>query len=121
MIATSTEGQSDLPRYFARVFAIARTIRRGRIDLHLPDGRVFRAEGAEPGPVAEAHVHDPDIFARLIRDGDLGFCEGYVDGAWSTPDLQAFFDWAHASEEVFDGFPGLALVRAWERLRFWTQ
>ena len=37
----------------------------------LPDGRRFRAEGPEPGPVAEVHIHHPDAFARLVRDGDL--------------------------------------------------
>ncbi|ROT95905.1 SAM-dependent methyltransferase [Histidinibacterium lentulum] len=122
MILTTTEGQSDLPRYFSRVFEIARKVDHGRIDLHLPDGRVFRAEAPAPGPVAEAHIHDPDIFARLIRDGDLGFCEGYMDGAWSTPDLQAFFDFLHADNyAIFDGFPGFAMIRAYEKLRFWMQ
>ena len=53
MIHTSTEGQSGLPRYFAQVFAMAQGIARGRADFVLPDGRVFRVEGPEPGPVAE--------------------------------------------------------------------
>jgi hypothetical protein len=58
--------------------------------------------------VAELHIHNPDIFARLIREGDLGFCEAYLDGWWSTPDLQAFMDLVHAdNEEVYDGFPGM--------------
>ncbi|KAA9009825.1 SAM-dependent methyltransferase [Histidinibacterium aquaticum] len=120
MVLTSTEGQENLPRYFARVFDIAQKLDHGRIDIHLPDGRVFRAEGPNPGPVAEAHIHNTDCFARLIRDGDLGFCEAYVDGWWTTPDLLAFFDFMHADNAaLFDGFPGFALVRAYEKLRFW--
>jgi cyclopropane-fatty-acyl-phospholipid synthase len=67
-------------------------------------------------------MHDPDIFARLIRDGDLGFCEAYLDGGWSTPDLQAFMDLVQdGNAEVYDGFPGMGLVRVYERLRFWMQ
>ena len=127
-----TEGQAGLPRYFGRVFGIARTLTNGRLDFVLADGRRFRAEGAGPGagpgtdpgaaPVAglgaEIHVHDPDIFARLIREGDLGFSEAYVEGGWSTPDLQAFMDLVHADNpSVYDGFPGMALVRVYERLR----
>ncbi|MEQ3626598.1 MAG: cyclopropane-fatty-acyl-phospholipid synthase family protein [Celeribacter sp.] len=119
-IRTSTTGEANLPRYFATVFDQARKSNTGRLDLELPDGRVFRAEAARPGPVAHVTIHNPDCFARLIREGDLGFCEAYVDGWWSTPDLQAFMDYVHADNDaVFDGFPGMGLVRAYERMRFW--
>jgi len=119
-IRTSTAGEANLPRYFATVFDQARKSNTGRLDLELPDGRVFRAEAARPGPVAHVTIHNPDCFARLIREGDLGFCEAYVDGWWSTPDLQAFMDYVHADNDaVFDGFPGMGLVRAYERMRFW--
>jgi cyclopropane-fatty-acyl-phospholipid synthase len=122
MILTSTTGQHDLPRYFAAVFEQVKVIPRGRVDIILPDGRHFRIEGKAPGFVAEVHVHNPDLFARLIREGDLGFSEAYLDGWWSTPDLMAFMDLVHDEADVmYDGFPGQKLVRAYERLRFWFQ
>ncbi|WP_212525754.1 cyclopropane-fatty-acyl-phospholipid synthase family protein [Actibacterium sp. MT2.3-13A] len=122
MILTDTGGQKGLPRYFGVVFEKACGMAHGRLDFVLPDGRRFRAEGAAPGPVAELVVHDPDIFARLIREGDLGFCEAYLEQGWSTPDLQAFMDLVHAdNDEIYDGFPGMGLVRAFEKLRFWLQ
>jgi cyclopropane-fatty-acyl-phospholipid synthase len=118
----STRGETGLPRYFQAVFDQASRMEHGRLDMVLPDGRVFRAEGPKPGPVAELHIHNTDIFARLIREGDLGFCEAYLDEWWSTPDLQAFMDLVHAdNEEVYDGFLGMRLVRAYEMLRFWLQ
>ena len=121
-IMTTTQGQAGLPRYFSQVFDMARRMERGRLDFHMPDGRIFRAEGSEPGPVAELHVNDPDIFTRLVRDGDLAFSESYMQGGWSTPDLQAFMDLIHAgNDEVYDGFPGMKLVRAYEMFRFWLQ
>ena len=52
MILTSTENQPGLPRYFARVFAMAKDLGHGRLDFVLPDGRTFRAEGGKPGHVA---------------------------------------------------------------------
>ncbi|MCB2116163.1 MAG: class I SAM-dependent methyltransferase [Rhodobacteraceae bacterium] len=117
-ILHATEGEAGLPRYFAQVFAVARRLKNGRLDFVLPDGRRFRAKGTGPGPAAEIHVHDDDIFARLIRDGDLGFCEAYLEGGWSSPDLQAFMDLVHSdNQELYDGFPGIGLVRAWERMR----
>lgn len=121
MYLTDTLGQADLPRYFARVFDLARRMQRGRLDFVLQDGRVFRAEGREAGPVAELHLLNNDVFARLIREGDLGFCEAYLDEWWSTPDLMGFLDLVHANEEMFDAYPGGGVVRAWERVRFWLQ
>ncbi|MGG7645839.1 class I SAM-dependent methyltransferase [Rhodovulum sp. YNF3179] len=117
-ILTSTKGQKDLPRYFAPVFAIAQQMDNGRLDIRLPDGRVFRAEGGKPGPVAEVSVHDPDVFARLIREGDMGFSDAYLEGWWSTPDLQSFMDLVlNSNDNLFDGYPGMGLVRAFERIR----
>ncbi len=122
MVLTSTRGQKDLPRYFAQVMEMVGQLERGRLDFRLDDGRVFRAEGPASGPVAELHVHHPDLFSRLIREGDLGFCDAYLDEWWSTPDLQAFMDLVHLGNDgVYDGFPGMGLVRAYERLRFWLQ
>lgn len=122
MILTTTDGQKNLPRYFARVFGMAQGMNTGRVDFVLEDGRVFQAEGPNPGPMAEVHIHNTDLFARLIREGDLGFCDAYLDEWWTTPDLQAFMDWVHADNEgIYDGFPGMSLVRNFEKFRFWMQ
>ncbi|WP_171207622.1 MULTISPECIES: cyclopropane-fatty-acyl-phospholipid synthase family protein [unclassified Ruegeria] len=122
MILTTTEGQKDLPRYFTQVFKMISLLEAGRLDITLPDGRVFRVEGPKPGPVAEAHIHDPEVFSRLVREGELGFSDGYLEGQWSTPDLRAFMDLVHLGSDAFyDDFNGQFLVRAYERLRFWLQ
>lgn len=122
VILTHTNGQNDLPRYFARVFAVARTIDNGRLDIGLDDGRVFRAEGSAPGPVARIDIHDPELFARMIREGYLGFCEAYLDGGWSTPDLQAFMDLVNAdNDRMYNGYPGQKVVELFEKIRFWLQ
>lgn len=121
-VLTTTKGQTGLPRYFPAMFDIACRLERGRLDFVLPDGRRFRAEGRAPGLAAEIVLHDPDVVSRLIREGDLGFCEAYLDGQWSTPDLQAFLDLVQmGNDSVYDGFPGMGLVRAYERMRFWLQ
>jgi cyclopropane-fatty-acyl-phospholipid synthase len=122
MILYSTKGQSNLPRYFAQVFDVISKMKRGRMDFVLPDGRTFRWEGEQAGHVAVLNIHHPDLFARLVREGDLGFCEAYMEKWWDTPDLMAVLDLVHEEEnDVFDSFPGQSLVRAYERLRFWLQ
>lgn len=120
MIFTTTDGQANLPRYFASVFAQLQRMEAGQLDIRLPDGRVFRTKGVNPGYVAELDIHHPDCFARLLREGDLGFSDAYLEGWWSTPDLQAFMDLIHEGHDtVYDAFPGQMFVRAFERLRFW--
>ena len=122
MILTSVEGQQRLPRYFAQAFAMAQSIEHGRLDIILPDGRHFRVEGPKPGPVAEMRVYSDGLFARLIREGDLGFCDAYLEGEWDTPDLQAMMDFVHAGNDgIYDEFIGMSVVRFFERVRFWLQ
>ncbi len=112
-----------LPRYFNSALAVARRLGEGQLRFILPDGQHFAVEGARPGPEATLHIHDPDLFARLLREGELGFCDAYLEGGWSTPDLQGFLDLIQrpANNAVNDGFPGMGLLRAAERLRFWLQ
>ncbi len=122
MILTTTKGQDNLPRYFAAVFNVMQKMARGRIEVVLPDGRRFVAQGAEKGYEAVLEVHNVDLFARTIREGDLGFCEAYMDGWWSTPDLMMFMDLVNDDPgEMYDEFPGQFLVRTYERMRFWMQ
>ncbi|MCP5074327.1 MAG: class I SAM-dependent methyltransferase [Rhodobacteraceae bacterium] len=119
-LLTSTQGQGNLPRYFTQAFAVLKNIRKGAIELALPDGRVFRAEGSEPGPVGRVDVVAPDVFARLVRDGDMGFSDSFLDGGWTSPDLQSFLDAVLLNNhEVANGYPGSGLLRAFERLRHW--
>lgn len=126
-LLTSVKGQKNLPRYFARVMRIVQTLQVGSLILVLPDGRKFIAHG-QPGvsPIskqalqAELHVHNTAFFSRLVREGDLGFADSYLDGWWSTPDLQALMDLFHAgNERLYDGFPGLGLLRLFENLIYW--
>ncbi|UWQ16898.1 cyclopropane-fatty-acyl-phospholipid synthase family protein [Jannaschia sp. M317] len=119
---TTLDGQTDLPRYFGACWAMLEQTQSGRMDVVLPDGRRFRHVGGQPGPVGEIVVHDPAVFARLVREGDLGFTDAYLEGQWSTPDLMALFDLINKEgDSLIQQQRGLALLRVYERLRFWMQ
>ena len=121
-VLTDTDDQTGLPRYFSRMFAVARTLQHGRLDIGLDDGRVFRAEGAAPGPVARIDIHNDELFSRMLREGYLGFCDAYLDKWWTTPDLQAFMDLVNSdNDDMYNGYPGQKLVELYEKLRFWFQ
>jgi len=121
-ILTETTDQTGLPRYFPKMFEVAKTLQHGRLDIGLDDGRVFRAEGKAAGPVARIDIHDDELFARMLRDGYLGFCDAYLDGWWTTPDLQAFMDLVNSdNDDMYNGYPGQKFVELYEKLRFWLQ
>jgi len=48
------------------------------------DGMDIRVDGARP---EDLHVHDRGFYARILRDGLLGFGDSYVDGQWDCEAL----------------------------------
>ncbi len=61
-------------------------LQTGRLTVRLPDGST-REVGEADGFEAEILVHRWRFFPRLLRGGDIGAGESYMDGEWSTPDL----------------------------------
>jgi hypothetical protein len=54
----------------------------------------------------------------VVREGNLGFAEAYLDGWWDTPDLQAFMDVLVANmASISQPVPGSSLVRWYEVFR----
>ncbi|MEM9138795.1 MAG: cyclopropane-fatty-acyl-phospholipid synthase family protein [Pseudomonadota bacterium] len=122
MAFETTKGQPDLPRWCETVFSIISRIESGALSFALPDGRTFIAKGNAPGPVGHFNVRDPRLFTRMVREGEMGFAEAYMDGWWDSPDLQALLDVSLINNEaVARGFVGTGLIRAYERLRHWLR
>ncbi len=73
---------------------------RGHLVVRLPDGSVRTFSGRSEGasPVMELDVHRWRFFPRLLRRGDVGAGESYVDGDWSSPDLVGLTRWFLANE-----------------------
>ncbi len=81
---------TGVPRLVQIVFTYAARIRRGTLDVTLPDGRQVRFGGAEPGPAAVMTINSYDFAWRLMKAGDIGIAEAYLRGEWDTPDLTQF-------------------------------
>ena len=122
MVLTNVAGENHLPRRFEAFFSILQQLQSGVIEIALPDGRVFAAMGEKTGPTGRIDVANPEFFSRMARDGEIGFPEMFMEGWWSTPDLQTLLDVLLLNNEpVVHSFSGAALVRAYERLRHWLR
>src|SRR3978361_2540728 len=81
---------ADLPRMVRLAFGFGSKLRRGTLDVTLPDGRRLRLGGMEPGPSAAMTLYNYGFASRLINSGDIGIAEAYLHGEWDTPDLTQF-------------------------------
>jgi len=97
--------------------AIINKIEYGSILATLHDGSPIEAHGTIPGPVGHIHIHNPQFFQRLLRDGDLGFGEMFMDGWWSTPNLEDLLDVIMMNNDtIAKGFPGGGLFRLKQKI-----
>lgn len=85
---------------------ILRLISIGRLTVVLPDGQRIVQAGAEPGPDAELVLHSWRPISRIIRAGDVGFAESYMDGEWTSPDLTALIALAAHNTAVIERVVG---------------
>lgn len=73
---------------------------QGVLHLELPDGS-SRFYGRGPRSAA-LQVRDWAVFERVLRNGDIGFAEAYLDGQWHTPDLSGLLTLLAANREALD-------------------
>jgi cyclopropane-fatty-acyl-phospholipid synthase len=80
----------DLPRMVRLALGFGSRLKRGMLDVILPDGRTVRLGGHESGPHAVMQLRGYGFASRLLRGGDIGIAEAYLRGEWDTPDLTQF-------------------------------
>jgi cyclopropane-fatty-acyl-phospholipid synthase len=90
------------PRAARLLFALLRNLAHGRLDVVSPAGERLEFVGAQSGPEARLQLQDWDVCAQIVRSGDIGFAECWMEGRWNTPDLAALLTLAainHAALE----------------------
>ena len=61
----NVESKTRLPRWFNGVSVILKNLRRGSLEIILPDKRSFIFEGKEKGPMGIIFVKNNDFFSRI--------------------------------------------------------
>jgi cyclopropane-fatty-acyl-phospholipid synthase len=88
----------------------------GRFQVVLPNGAKILRNGAKSGPEATMIVHRWRALWRMLLGGDHGFADGYLDGDWSTSELDLLLELFMRNESVLtpqadDSWLGLARHR----------
>src|SRR5262245_36373880 len=96
-----------LPYFMRLLVPVAARLQWGSATLTLPDGRIIRIEGSEPGKHADIVIREYRCLWRLLRTANVGFAEGYLAGEWDSPDLEAVLEVfarnADRMRELYDG------------------
>ena len=86
----------------------------GRLTLVMPDGARHQLTGQTAGHAAVLTIRDPRFAVRVLKNGDIGFAEGYMAGEWDTPDLAVLLETLVNNYDqirrLFDGNPLMKLV-----------
>lgn len=69
------------------LFFLLHNLKRGELQVALPDGDVVTFGKSSADGAAVLKVHDHAFFNRTLRHGAIGFAESYMDGQWSSPDI----------------------------------
>ena len=118
MSKSNGSGAVRLPDPWEAVLAVTlRRLRAGEVVVHTPEGRRHRFVGAAPGPVAELRLRDHSVARRTLFHAGIGLAEGYMDGSWDTPDLDAVLDLGRVNLSL--GWPSRvqSMPRPVQRLR----
>jgi cyclopropane-fatty-acyl-phospholipid synthase len=111
---------SDLPRLVRLAFGFGSRLRRGTLDVTLPDGRTLRLGGIEPGPSAAMKLYNYGFASRLLNGGDIGIAEAYLNGEWDTPDLTQFLYLFCVNHDLIQAMLGdKPLMRFVQMVRHW--
>jgi cyclopropane-fatty-acyl-phospholipid synthase len=114
------EKLAGLPRLVRLALGFAARLRRGTLDITLPDGRTMRMGGAEPGPAAAMTVYNYGFATRLVNGGDIGIAEAYLNRDWDTPDLTQFLYLFCVNHDLIQAMlANKPLIRVVQMVRHW--
>jgi cyclopropane-fatty-acyl-phospholipid synthase len=79
--------QASLTKRLASMFLPVAT--RGHLKIVLPNGEAISRAGELPGIEAIIVFKSWRGLWRILSEGEIGFAQGWIDGDWSSPDLDA--------------------------------
>lgn len=112
---------APLERMFSAVMG---HLSEGQLIVKFPSGTVRTFSGNQPGLAAgligEMHIHSWAAISRALKGGTMGLAEGFMDGAWSSPDLTNLLRVLAANMDRLEARLKRAfLPKVWARFGHW--
>jgi cyclopropane-fatty-acyl-phospholipid synthase len=83
---------------------ILKDIRVGQLDITLPGGEQRSFRGTErPDLHGVLHIRSSRVVSHVLRNGEVGFGEAYLDRCWDSPDLARLLQVLYLNEPHFSG------------------
>ncbi|QHE84653.1 SAM-dependent methyltransferase [Hydrogenophaga sp. BPS33] len=105
---------AGLPASARHTLRLLQRLQHGTLHLELPDGNTLQL-GRGGYPHASMRLHDWRVFAAVLRSGDIGLAEGYIDRHWSTPHLADLLRLLMANRDALES---LVYGAWWGRLAY---
>jgi len=87
------------------VLKALRHMKKGCLQLTLPNGRSETIGQPGEGVQATMRIHHSRFFQRCVLYGDVGFAESYIEGEWDTDSIERVIAWAIHNVEPPPGHP----------------
>ena len=81
---------------------------QGRLTLRLPEGTELTLGDPQARDGARLEVSSENAFRRIMLAADIGLTEGYMEGEWDSPDLNALIGFFIANIDQTPGMSGSA-------------
>jgi cyclopropane-fatty-acyl-phospholipid synthase len=87
---TDETGSTGVPASGRFILGMLSRMKHGALHLELPDGRIVHY-GDNSYPVA-LRLHNWTLCDAVLKSGDIGFAETFIDGSWSTDNLSGLIE-----------------------------
>ena len=90
------------------VLAELAKLSHGRLSLRLPEGAEVIFGDPRIAAGARIEISDENAFRRIVLAADIGLTEGYMEGEWDSPDLNALIGFFIGNIDQTPGMSGSA-------------
>ncbi len=97
---TASRHLHDAPWHARQVIHLLQEIEHGALHLELPNGMALTVGRGSPD--AYMKFTEWSAFRAVMSKGDIGFAEGYISGAWHTPDLNGVLNLLARNRSALD-------------------
>ncbi len=98
-------------------------IQHGELTMQVGEHTLHLGAPTDDQLRARVRVHDPRMFSRVMLGGSIGAAESYIDGDWSSDDVESLVRIFVRNQHILQGMEGglARLTLPLQKLRHWLR